>query len=260
MTTRAWILLAGLLTSAVHADHVQLTGGGRLTGSLTGYANAAFQLALTNGAVTNLAASTVRDIDFEHGQVAGTLTMTGGTTLTGTVWLVSKQFVHLTESTNAMRKVPVSQLTGAQFQYVPSPAKPRPAPVAKPTPLPAPVRRRTDNPDNSEITRGDRVDILRHLVDGKATVVAFCAQWAEDCRSVTQFLDHLAREDADVAVRRVDILRWKSPVADQYDITRIPQFKVYNRQGRLAGTMAGAGSVEELVSLVDAAKTNAVAR
>lgn len=79
---------------------------------------------------------------------------------------------------------------------------------------------------------GQRVDIRRHLVPGKVTIVDFYADWCGPCRQITPFLEDLAKNDPDVYLRKVDIDRWGSPVAEQHKINSIPRIEVYDRKGQ----------------------------
>jgi len=55
-------------------------------------------------------------------------------------------------------------------------------------------------------------------------------------------------------LRKVDIVNWRTPVARQFDIHSIPQVNVYNRGGRLIGTVNGA-DFEQIKRYVAQAKT-----
>jgi thioredoxin-like negative regulator of GroEL len=64
----------------------------------------------------------------------------------------------------------------------------------------------------------------------------------------------MARTDPEIALRKIDIVNWKTAVAKQYNVRSIPQVNVYNRSGRLVGTVVGA-NVEEIKRYVARAKT-----
>lgn len=84
-------------------------------------------------------------------------------------------------------------------------------------------------------TGGKPVDLDRLLVSGQVTVVDFYADWCGPCKRIAPKLDLLARQDGDVFLRKVDIVKWNSPVANQYGIERVPNIRVYNRKGELVG-------------------------
>jgi hypothetical protein len=54
-------------------------------------------------------------------------------------------------------------------------------------------------------------------------------------------------------LRKIDIVNWKTAVVKQYTIRSIPHVSVYNRGGRLVGTVVGA-DVQEVKRYVAQAK------
>jgi thioredoxin 1 len=105
------------------------------------------------------------------------------------------------------------------------------------------------------ISHGAQVDINQNLVLGNVTVIDFYADWCGPCREFSPGLDQLARDDADIALRKIDIVNWKTAVVQQFDIHSIPQVNVYDRNGRLVGTVLG-GDLEKVKSYVAQAKSN----
>jgi thiol-disulfide isomerase/thioredoxin len=71
-------------------------------------------------------------------------------------------------------------------------------------------------------------------IPGQYTVVEFFADWCAPCRAIDPYLKDLA-EDSRVAVRKVDIVNWESPVAKQWGLRSIPHLRVYDPSGRLLG-------------------------
>lgn len=104
------------------------------------------------------------------------------------------------------------------------------------------------------ISHGAPVDISKHLVLGNVTVVDFYADWCGPCRHISPSLEQMARTDPEIALRKIDIVNWKTAVVKQYNIRSIPHVNVYGRSGRLVGTVAGA-DVEEVKRYVARAKT-----
>jgi len=91
-----------------------------------------------------------------------------------------------------------------------------------------------DSADVAVLTRGDRVMVEDHLVPGKLVLVDFYADWCGPCRSLEPRLRQLADRHPDqLALRKVDIVRWSSPVAKQYAIRSVPHLKLYGIDGRL---------------------------
>lgn len=89
------------------------------------------------------------------------------------------------------------------------------------------------------ITRGEAVDIERHLVKGKTVVFDFYSDFCGPCRQVGPRLEKLDTRREDLVVVRVDINRpavqgidWNSPVARQYGLHSIPHFVIYSPDGK----------------------------
>jgi thiol-disulfide isomerase/thioredoxin len=90
------------------------------------------------------------------------------------------------------------------------------------------------------ISHGAQVDINKHLVLGSVTVVDFYADWCGPCRELSSSLEEMVRTDPEIALRKVDIVNWKTAVARQFNVHSIPQANVYDRAGSLTGTVVGA--------------------
>jgi len=104
------------------------------------------------------------------------------------------------------------------------------------------------------ISHGAQVDINQHLALGNVTVVDFYADWCGPCRQLSPSLEQMARSDPEIALRKVDIVNWRTAVARQFDIHSVPQVNVYNRVGILIGTVNGA-DFEQIKRYVAQAKT-----
>ena len=105
------------------------------------------------------------------------------------------------------------------------------------------------------ISHGARIDINQHLALGNVTVVDFYADWCGPCRQLSPYLEQMAKSDPEIALRKVDIVSWKTAVAQQFNIHSIPQVNVYDRNGRLVGTVLGV-DFEKVKSYVAQAKSN----
>lgn len=103
------------------------------------------------------------------------------------------------------------------------------------------------------ISHGAQVDINQHLVLGNVTVVDFYADWCGPCKQLSPSLDQMARTDPEIALRKIDIVNWNTAVARQFNVHSIPQVNVYNRSGRLVGSVRGA-DFEQVKSYVSQAK------
>ncbi len=90
------------------------------------------------------------------------------------------------------------------------------------------------------IAHGEKVKLADYLVPGKITVFDFTSVFCPPCRAYEQPLHNLHTKRADVVVIKVDVNRpktkridWDSPVARQFAIYSIPQFKVFGPDGKL---------------------------
>ena len=81
---------------------------------------------------------------------------------------------------------------------------------------------------------GNAIHLSELLVPGKVTVVDFYADWCGPCKTIEPYLRSLANDPL-VAVRKVDIVGWGSPVAKQWDLKSIPNMRVYDEQGKQVG-------------------------
>jgi thioredoxin len=92
------------------------------------------------------------------------------------------------------------------------------------------------------IGHGEQVNLAEYLVKGRTTIVDFYSEYCGPCRQISPKLEALAQKRNDSAVVKVDINRpgvqgidWQSPVARQFGLQSIPNFKVYGPDGKLQG-------------------------
>ena len=81
---------------------------------------------------------------------------------------------------------------------------------------------------------GARITEQELIVPGKFTIVDFYADWCGPCKAIEPYLKDLAK-DQRIAVRKVDIVNWNSPVAQQWNLRSIPNMRVYDPDGRMLG-------------------------
>jgi thiol-disulfide isomerase/thioredoxin len=96
--------------------------------------------------------------------------------------------------------------------------------------------------DVQQLARGgEDVDIEAHLVAGKVTVFDFFAPWCEPCRDVDAHMKRVLERHPDVALRKLDVVDWSTPLARRYlmDVTSLPYVVVYGTDGRRVGTVVG---------------------
>jgi len=103
------------------------------------------------------------------------------------------------------------------------------------------------NPNNP----GETLDIKSLLVKGKTTVIDFYSPFCPPCVRLAPLMAKLAKKRPDLAIKKVNINRpgingidWRSPLAQQYEVRRVPFFMIYNPQGQLVAQ--GRDAVEKV--------------
>lgn len=87
--------------------------------------------------------------------------------------------------------------------------------------------------DMEIITHGEKVELADHLAKGKYTLVDFYAPWCPPCRALGPVLERLAaNQSSRLALRKVDIVDWTMPVAEQYRIEALPHLMLFDPEGR----------------------------
>ncbi len=103
--------------------------------------------------------------------------------------------------------------------------------------------------DMKHLPTGVLIDPSEHLVPGKITVIDYWAEWCGPCVEVDRFLVSLARKTPKLAVRKVDLVDWSSPIAKSGEVTELPYVVVYAPDGRRLGAARGL-ELEHIAALV----------
>ncbi len=120
-------------------------------------------------------------------------------------------------------------------------------------PRPVKVTTTGKRPDDVKvISGGQSVSLKQVLVPGRVTIVDFYADWCGPCRQMDPNLKALAKKNSKVVLRKIDIVKWHSPVARQHGIERIPYVGVFAPDGRQVGRYTS--SFAEVVQLVNEAQ------
>lgn len=112
--------------------------------------------------------------------------------------------------------------------------------VASVLALTAPLAAATKSAEPLRIAQGATVRLADYLVPGKTVIFDFTSKYCPPCRAYDEPLHQLHSKRDDIVVVKVDINRpgvtridWDSPVAQQFGLRSIPQFKVYGPDGKL---------------------------
>jgi thiol-disulfide isomerase/thioredoxin len=87
--------------------------------------------------------------------------------------------------------------------------------------------------DVAVVARGEEVALADHLVSGKYTLIDFYADWCPNCRRLNPILEEIAGRTPALAIRKINVLSWDSPVARQHKVTALPRLLLYDPRGEL---------------------------
>ncbi|MEY2538860.1 MAG: hypothetical protein QOG67_2600 [Verrucomicrobiota bacterium] len=215
-----------LLCTAVKADTVQLSSG-PISATVTKYANNSFEARTADGKTANYSASNVRRIVFDQSNArAKFITRNNGTQEGKPISFENGSFNVTTAA--GTRQFPLIFVERAAF---------------------VPER----GQEIEVIAHGGQVDIAKHLSAGNVTIVDFYADWCGPCKLISPTLEKLAKTDPEIAVRKIDIIDWTTPVVKQHNVHAIPQINIYDRAGKLVGTVVGP-DVDKVQRLIAQAK------
>jgi thiol-disulfide isomerase/thioredoxin len=123
-----------------------------------------------------------------------------------------------------------------------------PAPIAPPPPASLDIQWLS--------AQGEDVSSLgAHAVPGKVTLFDFYADWCDPCRDLDQYLHELLAHRPDMAVRKLNIVSWDTPLARHHigDGQALPYVVVFGKNRHRVGTLTGFDP-EALARLIERAE------
>jgi hypothetical protein len=94
---------------------------------------------------------------------------------------------------------------------------------------------------------GDEIDLKKILLEGDVNVLFFYSPAVTECVQMEEPIRKLATSRPDLIIHRIDIDRpettapdYQSPVARQFAISKVPNFKIYDLDGDLVTTDSSA--------------------
>ena len=218
------VLLAAI--AAARADVVYMVGGPKAEGDVISISRDSLVLLDLKGNEQTVKMQRVQRVDFVKKEVSLTL-KNKKEPLSGTAVSLEGRTLTVRDKDGAAKKYPLMSVESVEFMGVGKPYEV----IAK---------------------GGAEVNISKLIVRGKITVVDFFAEWCGPCRAIAPFLEQLPKQDPGVVVRKVDIVKWGTPVCVQFNINSIPNMRVYDGAGNQVGEPTS--SPQQLNSLIKQAK------
>lgn len=101
--------------------------------------------------------------------------------------------------------------------------------------------------DISIVSRGEPVDLAKTAVAGKYTVFDFYADWCPPCRVLDVQLHRIAARHDNLAIRKIDIVDWTTPVVQQHGVQGLPHLILFGPDGK---KLAAGDEVYRLLSQI----------
>jgi thioredoxin 1 len=237
------VTLLGAIGVSPGADILYLNSGEKIAGTVLSYSDMTFHVQAASGTESTVPLITVRSIEFADSATPVSLDVRPAGKMESKVLLLENSKFVVANSDGEIQRIPASSVVSMQWGVRPPvPEPPRPKPrlpeVVRPAMADPPAAGGT--PSKADMVRGNKeINLEDHLVRGKDTVVDFYADWCGPCRMLSPKLEEMAANNPEIALVKINILDWHSPVVKQFGITGIPRVQVYGPWGKLVGTSVG---------------------
>lgn len=107
--------------------------------------------------------------------------------------------------------------------------------------------------DIRTLSGGKKIRIKDHLSPGKIIIFDFYAEWCGPCHLLSPRLERLVRRYPEAALRKVDLIDWKTPVARQatreFKLPGLPFTVIFDDRGKEVGRVQG-NFIEKIEAIV----------
>jgi len=108
--------------------------------------------------------------------------------------------------------------------------------------------------DIQVIEGGSKIRFKDYLVVGKITIFDFYADWCAPCKVFSPKLERLIQSNPNLALRKVDVVDWKSAIAKQltrdYQLPALPFALIFEENGKLLGKVEG-NNIEKVKAILE---------
>ena len=121
--------------------------------------------------------------------------------------------------------------------------------------LPQPLtEKEKEGLDIKTIKGGDKINFKDHFTEGKITIFDFYADWCGPCRVFSPKAERLLLLYDNLALRKVDIVDWKSALAKQltkdYKMPALPFTLIFDDKGKFLGKVEG-NDIEKVKEIIN---------
>jgi len=120
--------------------------------------------------------------------------------------------------------------------------------------LPQPLtEKEKEGLDIKTIKGGNKIKFTDHLAQGKIAIFDFYADWCSPCKVFSPKVERLLLEQNMLALRKVDVVDWKSNLAKQltkkYKLPFLPFTLIFDDKGNLLGKVEG-NNIEKVKKII----------